>query len=194
MEMKALIAAALIAASNAAAQPVAPDIAVQNARGAAMVYCAGDMKSGGHDCEKAQAASAPDDGTADLFLIDTNFVVNHALVPLPVAPMGKNGYPAIIPPQGIDATCTSFAIAKRRALIAAGFPAGAFALATLHIEGSDVDHMVLLLNAGDGRIVVLDSLMDFVGPIRQLPATYHWQARSAWGDLWSWQEFDGRAP
>lgn len=88
---------------------------------------------------------------------------------------------SVSPKGAVRGDCEDYALEKRRALIAAGLPAEALAIAVAETRFGP--HAVLLVDTDKGELV-LDSL---TGKVMAWDRTgYQWVKRQAWGDPMSW--------
>lgn len=84
--------------------------------------------------------------------------------------------------------CEDFVLEKRRALLAAGFPAQALDVALVVTRQGEA-HAVLLLNTSLGEYA-LDNLTPWIVPWRDAP--YEWTRREVGGDMLTWAAIDRR--
>lgn len=114
-------------------------------------------------------------------LNDVNFAFNHTIRPVTdLALYHKVEYWQY--PQGAG-DCEDFALAKRRELIARGWPAESLLFATARIPSREL-HAVLVVSTDHGDFV-LDNAHDFVELWTALP--YQWVARQMPGEMLSWR-------
>jgi len=114
-------------------------------------------------------------------LNDVNYAFNHAIRPeTDLALYHKIEYWQY--PQGAG-DCEDFALAKRRELIARGWPVDSLLFATARIPSREL-HAVLVVSTDHGDFV-LDNASDFVEPWSTLP--YQWVARQMPGEMLSWR-------
>jgi predicted transglutaminase-like cysteine proteinase len=99
-------------------------------------------------------------------LLEVNRVVNHLIKPRPAASISKDEW-RIAPAQG---DCSDYAVTKRHALLARGWPSGALLLAEV-ILASGEHHLVLLIRAREADLV-LDNLEPGIRAASQ--SAYRW--------------------
>jgi predicted transglutaminase-like cysteine proteinase len=114
-------------------------------------------------------------------LNEVNYALNHAIRPATdLALYHKTEFWQY--PDG-SGDCEDFALAKRRALIARGWPEESLLFATARIPSREL-HAVLVVSTDHGDFV-LDNASDFVEPWSALP--YQWVARQTPGEMLSWR-------
>jgi predicted transglutaminase-like cysteine proteinase len=142
------------------------------------------------DCTPASAARAPGAHASAQALLtsarwrelnEVNYALNHAIRPeTDLALYHKVEYWQY--PQGAG-DCEDFALAKRRELIARGWPVESLLFATARIPSREL-HAVLVVSTDHGDFV-LDNASDFVELWSTLP--YQWVARQMPGKMLSWR-------
>lgn len=89
--------------------------------------------------------------------------------------------------SGARGDCEDYVLAKRRALLEAGYPAAALSIALVETRWGE-SHAVLLV-ATDAGEFVLDNLTARISPWNR--AGYSWRERQAPGSIFNWVRADG---
>lgn len=135
------------------------------------------------DCRTAADTGVPAVLTKERWreLNEVNYTFNHAIRPITdLALYHKVEYWQY--PDGAG-DCEDFALAKRRALIARGWPAQSLVFATARTQAGEL-HAVLIANTDHGDLV-LDNAHDFVELWSEMP--YRWVARQMPGEMLAWR-------
>lgn len=127
------------------------------------------------------SASVPDDASLKAQIVRVNHEVNARIIQRTDTQI--YGVGDLWRPATTIGDCEDIALAKRLALVAAGFPADRLFLAIANVP-SDGLHTVLIarLRAGD---MVLDNRFDFVEPVAR--AGYTWIAVQSISDPMEWR-------
>lgn len=142
-------------------------------------------------CDRAPDHCAPPvQGPAELprgeaalgLLEDVNVAVNHAITPAPDAGADVWSLPAS-EDASFTGDCEDYALEKRRALIEAGWPAGALKIAVATSRATGM-HAALIATTAEGDYV-LDNLVDEVRPWSR--TSYVWLKTQASGDPMEWR-------
>jgi predicted transglutaminase-like cysteine proteinase len=144
-------------------------------------FCARDEA----DCAPVATQSAPVALTAVRWreLNEVNYAINHAIRPVTDLALYRRAEYWQYPEEAGAGDCEDFALAKRRDLIARGWPAEALLFATARIPSREL-HAVLVVLTDHGDFV-LDNATDFVELWDALP--YQWVARQSPGEMLAWR-------